>query len=203
MHEHRGLMKPTFCNWACAAVAAGALAWSAAGASANDWYQWRGPEQNGVSRETNLPDKWSPDGENVAWTNDVGGMSSPIVMNGKIYTFTRVGEVATGEGNSATLSPGPKTQEALTCIDAKTGKIIWQHMENMYMTDDPFHRIGWSNPVGDPATGRVYALGAQNILICCEGDTGKQVWRHQMTEQFGVISTFGGRTPSPAIDEDQ
>ena len=24
-----------------------------------------------------------------------------------------------------------------------------------------------------------------------------------MTEEFGMISTFGGRTPSPAIDEDQ
>jgi outer membrane protein assembly factor BamB len=175
----------------------------ASAAFANDWHQWRGPEQDGVSRETNLPDKWSPDDENVAWTNDVGGMSSPIVMNGKLYTFTRVGEVPTGEGLAATLSPGPKTQEALTCVDAKTGKVIWQHMENMYMTDDPFHRIGWSNPVGDPKTGRVYALGAQNVLICCDGQTGKQIWRHQMTEEFGLISTFGGRTPSPAVDDEQ
>jgi hypothetical protein len=28
---------------------------------ARDWYQWRGPEQNGVSRETNLPEKWVAD----------------------------------------------------------------------------------------------------------------------------------------------
>ncbi len=34
------------------------LAGSAQGA---DWYHWRGPWQNGVSPETNLPDKWSPD----------------------------------------------------------------------------------------------------------------------------------------------
>src|SRR5689334_22788819 len=27
---------------------------------AEDWYNWRGPEQSGVSREKNLPDKWSP-----------------------------------------------------------------------------------------------------------------------------------------------
>src|SRR5687768_4201407 len=27
------------------------------------WYQWRGPEQNGVSREKNLPEKWDPDEE--------------------------------------------------------------------------------------------------------------------------------------------
>ena len=130
-------------------------------AMAGDWYQWRGPEQDGVSREKNLPEKWSPDGDNLVWKNGVGGMSSPIVMNGFVYAFTRVGEVPAGEGATATLDPGPKTQEALTCVDAKTGKIVWQHMENMYVSDDPFHRLGWSNITGDPKTGHVYGLGAQ------------------------------------------
>ncbi len=192
--------------WLLAAVT---VAFSFSQANANDWYQWRGPEQNGVSREKNLPEKWelptpqNKEGENIAWINDAGGMSSPIVMRGKAYALSRVGEVPAGQGNEATVDPGPNTQESLVCIDAKTGKEIWKHTENMYMTDDPFHRIGWSNPCGDPATGRVYALGAQNVLICCDGNTGKQIWRHQMTEEYGVISTFGGRTPSPAIDENQ
>jgi outer membrane protein assembly factor BamB len=169
---------------------------------AGDWYQWRGPEQNGVSREKGLPESWSPEGENLVWSNDCGGMSSPIVMNGKVYTYTRVGEVPAGEGFTATSDPGPKTQEAFTCIDARTGKIIWRDLENMTMTDVPFHRVGWSNPVGDPKTGRVYGLGAQCMLQCFEGDSGKIVWQRQMTEEFGMISTFGGRTPSPAIDDD-
>ncbi len=175
----------------------------AAPALAGDWYQWRGPEQNGVSREKDLPEKWTPDGENVVWKNSVGGMSSPIVMNGCVYAFTRVGEVPAGEEGTATLDPGPKTQEALTCVDAKTGKIVWQHLENMYVSDDPFHRLGWSNITGDPKTGRVYGLGAQNELVCCDGKTGEVVWKRQMVEEFGMITTFGGRTPSPAIDEDQ
>ena len=178
-------------------------------ALANDWYQWRGPEQNGVSRETNLPVEWDlptadhPEGKNIVWTNDVGGMSSPIVMKGKIYVYSRVGEVAAGAGAAASLEPGPNTQETLTCVDAKTGKVLWRHLSNMFMTDDPFHRIGWSNVVGDPQTGHVYGLGAQNDFVCLDGETGKVIWEHQMTEEFGLISTFGGRTPSPAVDEDQ
>ncbi len=48
----------------------------------------------------------------------------------------------------------------------------------------------------------VYALGAQNELVCLDGETGKVIWMHQMTEEYGLISTFGGRTPSPALDED-
>ena len=168
---------------------------------ANDWYQWRGPEQNGVSRETHLPESWSPDGDNVVWNAPIGGMSSPIVMKGKLYTITRVGEEPADNGTA--VIAGPKTQEAVVCLDAKTGQQLWVHTSNMYMTDDPFHRLGWSNVCGDPATGRVYALGAQNELVCLDGDSGKVVWLHQMTEEYGVISTFGGRTPSPAIDEDQ
>ena len=175
---------------------------SAGPALANDWYQWRGPEQTGVSRETNLPSKWSPDGENVAWSAPVGGMSCPIVMNGYVYCFTRVGDVPAGEGITATVDPGPKTQEALTCVDEKTGKIVWQHLQNMFQTDAPFHRLGWSSPVGDPETGRVYAMGTQATLVCCDAKSGKLIWDHQMTEEFGLISTFGGRTASPAIDGD-
>src|SRR5687768_8008591 len=94
------------------------LGWSAETKQANakssptqrlpGWYQWRGPEQNGVSRETNLPDTWDPDtGENVIWTADVGGMSSPVVWNGKLYTWTRIGEVPIGAADYPTLAPGP------------------------------------------------------------------------------------------------
>src|SRR5687767_3347638 len=32
-----------------------------------DWTYWRGPESNGISRETGLPDTWDPEGENVLW----------------------------------------------------------------------------------------------------------------------------------------
>src|SRR5438045_343819 len=74
----------------------------------NDWYRWRGPEQNGHSREKNLPNEWAPpskenpDGKNIVWTNDIGGMSSPIVMNGRLFTLSRTGELNTGDGTIPT-----------------------------------------------------------------------------------------------------
>ena len=170
---------------------------------AGDWYRWRGPEQNGVSREKNLPSTWSPEGENLVWKNAVGGMSSPIVMNGKVYTISRSGEVPAGGESGETVKPGPMTQESYVCVNADTGKVIWEHHENMTQTDVPFHRIGWSNPVGDPATGRVYFFGCNCGFLCLDGNDGHVIWQRQMTEEFGMISTFGGRTPSPTIDEDQ
>ena len=169
-------------------------------ANANDWAKWRGPEQNGVSRETGLPANWNPDtGENVVWKNGVGGMSSPIVMNGHVYTITRVGEQEAPD----TLIPGPKTQESVICIDAETGKTVWEYRENPTQTEVPFHRLGWGNVVGDPETGNIYAYMIHASLVCLDGKSGKLLWKRQMTEEFGQISTFGGRTPSPTIDEDQ
>ncbi|HEX8913939.1 MAG TPA: PQQ-binding-like beta-propeller repeat protein, partial [Humisphaera sp.] len=168
------------------------------------WYQWRGPEQNGVSREKGLPEKWDPDTkENLVWAADVGGMSSPVIWAGKLYTWTRQNEVPFGEGDTRTLAPGPKTQEALTCVDTATGKVLWNYTQNMTQTEVPFHRLGWSSPCVDPSTGRVFALGSQCWLLCLDGETGKVVWQRQMTEEFGMISTFGGRTQSPTVDEDQ
>src|SRR5687767_7095913 len=165
------------------------------------WANWRGPEQNGITREKNLPTKFDPDtGENLLWRNEkIAGMSSPIVMNGRLYTLTRIGEVKVQD----TTIVGPETQEAIVCLDAETGNEIWVHRINMFQTEVPFHRIGWGNVVGDPQTNRVYGYATGGTLICLDARDGKPIWEHQMLEEFGMISTFGGRTQSPTIDEDQ
>src|SRR5437762_6578226 len=102
-------------------------------ANPNDWPRWRGPEQNGHTRQKNLPNEWAPpsqqnpEGKNIIWTNDIGGMSSPIVMNGRLYTLSRTGEVDTGNG----MIPSAHCQESFVCVDFNTGKQIWEHRENM------------------------------------------------------------------------
>jgi len=47
----------------------------------NNWSQWRGPEGNGVSSETNLPAEWS-DTRNIKWKTPIPGRghSSPVVL---------------------------------------------------------------------------------------------------------------------------
>src|SRR5436190_1220376 len=51
----------------------------------NDWFNWRGPEFNGVSRETGLVSSWTKEDENLIWKAPVGGRSTPIIMNGRLY----------------------------------------------------------------------------------------------------------------------
>jgi outer membrane protein assembly factor BamB len=55
--------------------------------------------------------------------------------------------------------------------------------------------------VGDPATGRVYAFGVGGRLVALSPD-GKLLWERSLPEDFGLITTHGGRTVSPVIEED-
>lgn len=155
-----------------------------------DWPYWRGPEMNGISREKGLPDSWSPDGENLIWKSaELGTRSTPIVMNGMLYTLAR-------------HNPGTKQEaEKVVCVDAATGEKKWESIFNVYLSDVPDTRVGWSSVVGDPATGNVFALGVCGYFQCLDGITGKTIWSHSMSEEYGLLSTYGGRTNFPIVHE--
>ena len=157
-----------------------------------DWPNWRGPEQNRVSRETGLIDHWDPETkENVLWTNpDGASISSPIVMHGKVYSIGR-------------YKPGTRDeQEQIVCIDADSGKTLWRSRHNMYLAGVPAERIGWASVVGDPTTGRVYSYGTNGLLECLDGDSGKTIWSRSLSEEFGFLTVYGGRTNFPVVFDD-
>lgn len=156
-----------------------------------DWPTWRGPEQNGVSREKGLVDSWDPEGDNVLWKRaDLGSISTPIVMRGKLYLLSRV-------------DPGtPREGERVICVDPASGETIWENRFNVYLSDVPDTRVSWSSCVGDPDTGRVYALGVCGLFQCLDGETGRTIWARSLSEEFGLLTTYGGRTNVPVVFED-
>src|SRR5439155_1393897 len=76
-------MKRTF---AAHALAAGLSLFALSAASADNWPQWRGPTGDGISKETNIPTKWSAT-ENVAWKLPLPGVSggTPVVWGDRIF----------------------------------------------------------------------------------------------------------------------
>ena len=174
-------------------VAAFALVASAAQpAPAADWPEWRGPNRDGVSSETGLPSRWSPAGEGLAWKAPYGSRSAPVVFGNRLYLWS---------ASVDSVEQREKVQERLLCLDADTGRAIWQKLFNVFHSDVPAHRVGWASPSVDPATGNVYAFGVDGHLHALDA-TGKLLWERQLTEEFGEISTHGGRTVSPVVEGD-
>jgi outer membrane protein assembly factor BamB len=146
----------------------------------------RGPNRDGTSRETGLPEKWALNGENFLWRAPYGGRSAPIVMGNRVCVQNPAGRDA-------------ELQERVMCLDADTGKVIWEYKFNVFQSDVPPHRVGWASPAADPETGNIYAMGVGATMIALTKD-GKKLWERSIGEEFAAFTTHGGRTTSPIVD---
>ncbi len=83
---------------------------AAAQAVAGDWPQWRGPNRDGISKESGLLKQWAPEGPPLAWkaAGAGGGYSSFAVAGGRIYTMGLRG-----------------AREYVIAFDVATGKEVW------------------------------------------------------------------------------
>ena len=75
--------------------------------AASGWLNWRGPDQNGVSKATQqLPDTLEIGGPNHRWSHKVRGAGTPVVADGRVYAFGFYGETT-------------DVEETLLCLDVK------------------------------------------------------------------------------------
>src|SRR6476659_10697678 len=81
----------------------------AAGALAEDWPQFLGPNRNGVYSGNDLAAKWPPAGPAIVWKKEVGqGFASPVGADGRLILFHRL-----------------RDKEVIEALDALTGRAIW------------------------------------------------------------------------------
>ena len=175
----RALTLLAACVASCAALAA-------------EWPDWRGPQENRAAGGPPLVTSFDPEkGTNILWKNDeAGGISTPVIMGGKLYTLVR-------------HKPGTKEEaEKVLCLDAATGKKLWENVFNVYLSDVPAERVGWSAVIADPATNTVFAHGVCGVFTAIDAETGKTRWQRSLHEEFGFLSTYGGRTNIPVVFED-
>src|SRR5436190_20297071 len=153
-----------------------------------DWPEARGPNGDGVSKETGLPEKWALNGQNFLWRAPYGGRSAPIVMGNRVCVQNPSGS-------------GPTLQERVMCLESDTGKVIWEYKFNIFQSDIPAHRVGWASPAADPETGNIYALSGGALVVALNKD-GKLLWQRSFGEEWAAFTTHGGRTMSPLVDGD-
>lgn len=151
-----------------------------------DWPELRGPNRDGISRETGLVDRWALNGENFLWRVPHGGRSAPVVRGNRVYVQNPVGR-------------GEDLRERVMALDADTGRTIWEYRFNNFQSDAPPHRIAWASPAVDPETGNVYAVGADSQAMGLS-PSGQLLWHRSVGEEWASFTTHGGRMMSPVID---
>jgi outer membrane protein assembly factor BamB len=151
----------------------------ASGALALDWWQWRGPNQDGVSTETGW-EVWGAEGPKQVWKTSVGtGYSTVAVSDGRLYVM----------GNRDKM-------DTIYCLDAKTGEKIWKHSYPCAAEGD-----GHPGTASAPTVyGKVvYTVSREGDVHCLDAETGKLVWSKDLPRDFGITLPRWGVASSPLI----
>jgi outer membrane protein assembly factor BamB len=151
---------------------------------ANDWTNWRGPLQNGVSLEHYT--KAGKLDEKPTWSADIRSRGTPVVVDGKVILWGYKGETT-------------DLIELITCMDEKTGKKLWEHEIPDFLSDSIYNRYSIGAPTVDPETKRIYLTSNAGTFFCFELD-GKKVFEIPLMEDFGRMTFPNSRVGSPVIE---
>jgi outer membrane protein assembly factor BamB len=161
-----------------------ALGFLTLGLQAADWPQYLGPNRDGVYPGEALTRAWSSDGPKVLWRkrNIGAGLGGIVLAKGRAILFHEV-----------------KRYDTIECLDAKTGKTLW---ENNYASS---FVAGYGSAAGPRATptivgDRVYTMGGQGIVVCTNFATGKTVWKVDTQKSYRASDGFFGMACSPLVE---
>jgi outer membrane protein assembly factor BamB len=157
-------------------------------ASTSDWPQWRGPDRDGISRESGLLKQWPAGGPKLLWqVNDIGdGYSTPAVVGKRIYLMSNRG----------------MANEFVQALSTRDGKLIWTtRVGNVGNPDqEPNYPKARSTPTVDGNF--IYALGSDGDLVCLETKSGKIRWQKSIRKEFGGQPGVWAYAESPLVDGD-
>ncbi|MCE9565671.1 MAG: PQQ-like beta-propeller repeat protein [Planctomycetes bacterium] len=153
--------------------------------SAADWPQFRGPNRDGISKETGLLKTWPKEGPPKLWTaKNLGeGFGTPSVADGKIFGMGTRDE-----------------KDGVWALKESDGSELW------FTPFDDVRKPNQNNgPSGTPTfhDGKVYSISSKGKIACLEAATGKPVWQADFVKDFGGGVPGWGFCESPLIDGDK
>ena len=151
--------------------------------SANNanWPQWRGPNRDGISKETGLLKQWPAEGPPLVWKASGAGQgySSFAVANGRLITMGLRGD-----------------REFVIAFEVATGKESWATPHGSAFRNDR-----GNGPRGTPTVDgdRIYALGGSGDLSALDARSGKAIWTKNILKEFGGRNITWGISESPLV----
>lgn len=151
-------------------------------ARAAEWPHYRGPALNGITSES-LPSSLPAEPRRL-WRKSVGtGTSAATVVGDRVFTM----------GNE-------RNQDVIHCLDAATGKEIWQHKFRLPVDSKNFEGGPRSTPTWD--SGRLYTVSHSGDVWCLDATTGKPLWNKHLMDDFKGRRPTWGYSGSPTIAGD-
>ncbi len=155
---------------------------------ADDWPQWRGPQRDGVWRESGVLESL-PEGQlEVKWSVPISsGYGGPTVADGRVYVTDRVVD-------------GREQIERVHCFRAEDGELVWRYNYNC-----PYVDVSYDAGPRSSVTvfdGRAYSLGTMANFICFDAELGEVLWQKRLLEEYKIKMPSWGITCSPLIYED-
>ena len=150
--------------------------------SSVDWPQWRGPDRNGISKETGLLSQWPRSGPPVAWS---------AAMLGAGYGSISV------QGDRVYVQGMRNRQSVVSTLNRADGKQVWVRILGPAGDNDrgPGPR---STPTIDGD--RVYALSETGDLACLRVADGSVIWQRNILKDFRGSNPYWLLSESPLID---
>jgi outer membrane protein assembly factor BamB len=150
--------------------------------SAAEWPNWRGPNYNGSTDETNLPAKWSTT-ENIVWAADLPGSSAatPIVWQDHVFVSSTDTEI--------------DTLKAI-CFDRTSGKLLWQHDVAKGIGKDYRSTYSAPSPVTD---GKLVVFFYGNGDLLAFDFAGKKLWSRNVQQDYGAFAFLWTFSSSPVL----
>ena len=150
---------------------------------AENWPAWRGPAANGISRETNLPARWSKT-ENITWKLDLPEWS---------------GSTAIIWGEHIFLNVAQGTDLHLWAVDRTKGQPIWKRHLSAGNHQERKQNMSSPSPVTD---GRhVWVMTGTGILKAFDFG-GKEIWTRDIQKDYGRFGLNWGYASSPLLHDD-
>jgi outer membrane protein assembly factor BamB len=154
-------------------------------ARADNWPQWRGPRGDGVSKETNLPTKWSAT-ENIAWKLPLPGMggSTPIVWGDRLFLTCEDGR-----------------DLVLLCVTTG-GKELWKRKIGSGRFRARTDEGNWASPSPSTDGKHVFTFVGSGDCACFDFD-GKEVWKFNAQDRYGRFRIQFGMHSTPVLHNDR
>ena len=170
--ERNGMMMS---QWRVLAV----LVLAISNVQADNWPQWRGPSNNGISDAKNVSVEWS-ESKNIAWKVELPDRSgaTPCVWGDRIFLTT------------------PDGDDLYLMAISTSGKVVWKKK----VTTGNRGRSEGNGASPSPCTDgkHVWVFFGNGIMACYDFD-GNEVWKTDIQERYGKFRYGFGQHTTPVL----